>query len=316
MKNFTKTLAILVTSSVMASNNAGAEENLWVYTKGTDTRPQGSFEFKLSDVIRVGKGSGSYAFHDIRPEVEYGITDRLTVGAEMMIFHHNFALNDQIDPMKETQDANGGHVNQTRYAGYELAMKYNILSPYKDAIGLSVGLAYEDRDRYRLDGSHIDQQSYVGVIYAQKNWLDARLTLAVNLKTELERRKSGADSVLEEEVAYDFSTGISYRFIPKHFIGFEVRTQSDFLNPSEYGVKDNTHQSSNWDLSDMRLGSRHQYAWYAGPTYHYAQKDWWLTAGALFQFAGGGSKNAFNWNNKNYDEHEDVHIGLFYGYEF
>ena len=51
----------------LAAGPVMAEENLWVYTKGTDTRPKGSFEFKLSDTIRVGKHSGDYVFHDIRP---------------------------------------------------------------------------------------------------------------------------------------------------------------------------------------------------------------------------------------------------------
>ncbi|MFT6077484.1 MAG: hypothetical protein ACJA02_001070 [Myxococcota bacterium] len=316
MKNLKKTLLITASAVFLFGANAQAEENLWVYTKGSDTRPQGSFEFKLSDTIRVGKDSGDYVFHDIRPEIEYGITDSLTIGAEIMFFDHNYSINSDNNPTKETQDANGGKVNQTRYGGYELSLKYNVLSPYKDFMGLSFGLGFEDRDRYRLDGAQIDQQSYVGTIFAQKNWIDNRLTLAVNLKTELERRKSGADSVLEEEIAFDFSAGIAYRFIPKHFIGLEVRTQSDYLNPSENGEKDTDHQSSNWDLTDISLGNRHQYAWYAGPTYHYAQKNWWATVGVLFQVAGGGSKNAFVENNKNYDEHEDMHIGLTYGYEF
>jgi hypothetical protein len=295
---------------------ANAEENLWIYTKGADTRPKGSFEVKLSDIIRIDKSSGKYIFHDIRPEIEYGITDKLTIGAEAIIFDHNYSVNDDnLNPMYETQGADN-KFKKTQYAGYEVALKYNLLSPFKDDIGLSLGLSYEDRDRYRLDGAKIDQKSYVGTIFVQKNWIDNLLTLAINLKTELERRKSAADSVLEEEVAFDISAGISYRFIPKHFIGFEVRMQSDYLSPSENGIKEPGLQSSNWDLDDISIGTRHQYGWYAGPTYHYAQKHWWATAGILFQFHGGGSQHAYNKNSKNYDEHEKMHIGLSYGYEF
>lgn len=32
-------------------------------------RPESSVEAKLADTIRIGKGSGTYRFHDIRPEV-------------------------------------------------------------------------------------------------------------------------------------------------------------------------------------------------------------------------------------------------------
>ncbi|NQZ56489.1 MAG: hypothetical protein HRT88_03330, partial [Lentisphaeraceae bacterium] len=34
----------------LALNTLTAGENLWVYTTGTDTRPQGSWELKLSNV--------------------------------------------------------------------------------------------------------------------------------------------------------------------------------------------------------------------------------------------------------------------------
>lgn len=61
-----------------------AGENQWLYTKGTNSRPQGSFEFKLSDMVKVGKNSGDYVTHDIRPEIEYGITDKLSVSAELV----------------------------------------------------------------------------------------------------------------------------------------------------------------------------------------------------------------------------------------
>ena len=94
---------------ITAGNIASAGENLWLYAQGTDTRPDGSFEFKLKDTIRIGKGSGSYVFHDIRPELEYGITDKLTVSGEIMLFHHNYSgIEAGNDPVHETQEANGG----------------------------------------------------------------------------------------------------------------------------------------------------------------------------------------------------------------
>jgi hypothetical protein len=290
-------------------------ENLWIYTKGTDTRPQGSWELKLSDISRLGKDSGDYVFHDIRPEVEYGITDRLTIGVEAMIFSHDYSVDDpDLNPMYETQGGDGKSFEKTQYAGFEVAAKYNILSPYKDWLGLSLGVAYEKRDHYRLDGAPIDQDSFVGTLFLQKDWLDDTLVFAVNTKVEFERRKS--PGVLEEEIAYDLSAGISYRFAPKWFVGFEVRRQSDYLNPEEEGEYDPTLSRSSFDLSDFRIGSRHQYGVYAGPTLHYAQERWWATAGALFQVAGGGSHHSFSQDGKNWDEHETVHVGLTYGYEF
>ncbi|MBL6664302.1 MAG: hypothetical protein ISQ34_00480 [Rickettsiales bacterium] len=310
-------------AATLSSPVAEAEEVLWVYTRGTDTRPKGSFEVQLSDVMMKGKSSGKYVRHEIRPGVEIGITDRYTLGARAIIFKHKYSVhNEDLDPMFSTQGGEGGKYNHTTLGGYQIANKYNILSPYKDAIGLSVGLNFEERDRYRLDGANINQKSYVGRLFLQKNWLDDKLVLAVNGITELERRKatgeSGEGDVLEEEIAFEVMAGISYRVAPKHFLGFEWRHQRDHLTPTERGESLNPgHQQSNWDPADISVGANHQYANYVGPSYHYAQKDWWFTVGALWQISGGGKVGrGVNGDGKNWDEHERVHVGLLTGFEF
>lgn len=320
MRNFKKTLITTAfMSSMMFGGIANAEENLWVYTKGTDTRPQGSYEAKLSDVIRSDKGSGQYAFHDIRAALEYGVTNNFTVGVNALFMHHDYSVNadNGPGPMNETQDeGKNGRLERTRYGGYRLSTKYNILSPYKDVIGLSLGFSFEDRQRYRLDGAQIHQKSYIPTVFLQKNWLDDTLVFAFNWTTEFERRKSPDYEVLEEEIAFDVSAGISYRFMPKHFVGLEIRSQSDYLSPSEGGEKSDKHQSSNFDSKNLQLGTRHQIGTYVGPTYHYAEKNWWLTTGILFQVHGDGSADSDTRDGKNYDEHERVHLGFMYGYEF
>lgn len=310
-----RTAVIGTATTLFAVQSVTAEENLWVYAKGTDTRPQGSFEFKVSDTIREGKNSGDYTFHDIRPEVEYGITDRLTVGAEVLIFDHDYQVDSEdLEPYFETQGGADGRFNETQYAGYELSLKYNLLSPYKDALGLSVGLGYEDRKQYRLDGADIDQDSFVGTIFLQKNFLDDTLTTVLNIKTEFERRKS--PGVLEEEIALDVAAGISYRVAPKWFVGLEFRHQSDYLNPQEDGEFDPELQRSSFDGSDFRVGSQHQRGNYFGPTIHYAEKSWWATAGILWQINGGGrAPGDANVSGRNFDEHEKRHIGFSFGYE-
>lgn len=312
----------VVALGAICSPLAMAEENLWVYAKGTDTRPQGSFEAKLSDTIRLDKNSGDYTFHDIRPEIEYGITDSLTIGVEAIIFDHNYKVDDpELNPMYETQD--GDRFNDTQFGGYEISLKYNIFSPYKDFMGLSLGLGYERRDKYRLDGADIDQDSFVGTIFLQKDFLDDTLVTVLNIKTEFERRKS--PGVLEEEIALDIAAGISYRIAPKWFVGLEFRHQSDYLNPQEkeeagqpgYDEKgfNESLDCSSFDLGDFSIGSRHQYGNYFGPTVHYAEKNWWATAGVLWQISGGGSEFSYSENGRNWDEHEKMHIGLSLGYE-
>lgn len=321
MKNSLKIAGIIC--AILSASPAQAEENLWIYARGSDTRPQGSWEVKISDVMMKGKSSGKYTRHEIRPAVEYGITDKLTVGATAIIFKHDYSLkNEELDPMHSTQGGKGGKYNHTTIGGYQLMTKYNFLSPYKDAIGLSAGFTFDTREKYRLDGADINQKSYITRLFIQKNWLDDKLTFAINPVVELERRKatgeSGEGDVLEEEIAFEILAGISYRVAPKHFFGLEWRHQRDHLTPTERGKSLNPgHQSSNWDPNNLRIGANHQYANYFGPTYHYAQKNWWATVGALWQVSGGGKAGrGINGDGKNWDEHERVHIGFLTGYEF
>jgi len=296
----------------MVSAPVLAGENQWLYAKGTDTRPEGSFEFKISDIARVGKNSGDYVFHDIRPEIEYGITDSLSISAELVYFDHNYSgIETGNDPVHETQEDNGGSVNKFQLAGYEVGLKYNILSPYKDMFGLSLGLAYEHRDNYRLDGADIDQDSITTTIYLQKDFLDDTLVFVLNPKAEFERRKS--PGVLEEEISLELMAAVSYRFMPKWTVGLEYRLQEDHLSVQEDGVFEEGIARSSFDLSDFRLGDRFQVGQYFGPTIHYAEQRWWATAGVLWQFQGGGG---FSEGGKNFDEHEKYHAGFSMGYEF
>ncbi len=303
---------------LIASQTAHAGENLWVYARGTDTRPAGTYEAKLNYIARLGKGSGSYAFHDIRPEVEYGFTNKFTLSAALMIFNHNYSgIEAGNNPVHETQEANGGSVNATVIGGFELKAKYNILSPYKDFMGLSVGFAWERRNHYRLDGADIDQDSFVPQLFLQKNFLDDTLVFALFGKMEFERRVT--PGVLEEEIAFDVAFGVSYRIAPRWFIGAEIRSQSDYLCVEEEGIPEAGVDCSEFDLFDWEIGSQFQNGNYIGPSIHYAEQKWFATLGLLYQFAGGGRNGeggAFQKDGKNYDEHETFHLGFHVGYNW
>ena len=297
----------------LAVTSSHADENLWIYTKGTDTRPADSWELKLQDISKFGKNSGDYIFNEIRPQVEYGVTDRLTLGAELLIFDHHYS-NVQWAPMVDTQGGPDGSFDKTQVGGVEVSAKYNILSPYKDWIGLALGFSYEYRGAYRLDGADIDQHSLVPKIYLQKNWLDNTLVWAFQGKMELERRTS--PGVLEEEIAFDLATGLSYRIAPKWFVGIEARWQSDFLSPEIDGNPPEGKPSS-WDFGDFQLGDQFQYGLYVGPSVHYAEENWWATLGVLWQVKGWSADGAEASNQgKDWDEHERVHAGFIIGFEF
>lgn len=319
---------IIVAALLIGSiGTASADENLWVYARGVDTRPAGSWELKLQDIVKDGKEGGDYTSHEIRPSIEYGVTDRLTVGMEMILFNHDYSVDDpDLQPYFDTQEGDGGSFNDFGIGGYEFEFKYNVLSPYlrDDGIGLSLGAGWEHREKYRLDGADIDQDTIVLYVYLQKNFLDDTLVFALTPKMELEKRTSGhgADFVLEEEIALDIAAAVSYRFAPKWYLGLEFRHQSDYLVPQVIGedgglVYDEPElEPSDIDLFFPKIGEQFQNGNYFGPTIHYGEEKWWWTVGALFQVSGDGRDGSFNANNKNYDEHEDLHFSFTGGLNF
>jgi hypothetical protein len=291
---------------------AYADESLWLYTKGAETLPKGETEIKASLISRRGKEGADYVFNDLRLEAEHGVTDRLTVYAELAIFNHNYSTNDpDLQPLFDTQGGEGGRFKKTQIGGIDLGFKYNILSPYSKPIGLAVGLEWSHRFKYRIDGAPIDQDSVELQLHLQKNFLNNQLVFAFSPKIEWENRLS--PGIIEDEISLDITAGVSYRVAPKWNIGAEFRHQSDYLSPfnTETGEFDSNLRPSSFPFS---FGSQYQNGNYLGPTVHYADKKWWATAGVLWQIAGGG-EFAINRNGRNVDEHEKVHIGLTIGLE-
>lgn len=309
-----KKLLTLAATSLVATS-AIADESVWTYAQGVDVLPKGATEYQIGIISRRGKDSGDYTFNDIRPEIEYGFTNKLTGYVELMIFDHDYSVdNPDLEPMYETQGGAGSTFDKTQLGGVEVGLKYNVLSVYKDPIGLSFGVGYENRSKYRLDGADINQDSFVFSTYLQKNFLDNTLQFVANLKIEFERRKS--PGVLEEEISADGAVGVAYRFQPKWTAGLEFRHQSDYLNPQEEGEFNPELERSSFDLTDFRIGSQHQRGNYLGPSIHYAEKTWWATAGVLWQVSGGGSPFSVSYDSRNWDEHERIHVGLKVGFEF
>ncbi|MEM1296855.1 MAG: hypothetical protein AAGH89_15935, partial [Verrucomicrobiota bacterium] len=228
-------------------------------------------------------------------------------------FHHDYD-NVPWGPMVDTQGGPGGSFNHTQLGGGEVFLKYNIFNPFEDPFGLSLGLSYDYRRAYRLDGAGINQDAVSPQLFLQKSMMDDRLQWAFKGKVEFEQRKS--PGILEEEIAPDLATGISYKVKEHLWVGFEARYQSDFLSPEEFGVAEGNRSS--WDWGEWTLGDQFQWGLYVGPSIHFdPDAPWWFTAGALWQVRGWSAEGSdASSNNKNWDEHEEAHIGVLFGYEW
>ncbi len=278
---------------------ARADENLWVYNRGAETLPKGEVEFYYSNIFKIGRNTGSYLGWDMRPEIEYGLTNRLTLSADLLEHYHYFR-DIPFDPYTDVKR------NKFTFGGFDVKAKLMVLSPYKDWFGLAFGFAYERRFSYRLDGAPTRQNSIKPSVYLQKNFLDDTLIVAATTSLEFERRhfKDGS-GILEEEISLEASIGVSYRFAPNWYIGFEVRSQADFLEAAFISV------------NELNWGRNYQRGIYAGPSIHYGGKHYWATLGVLTQVWGGPDKGSpdsdsgYNW-----DEHERLHVGFTVGRNF
>lgn len=283
-------LGLGVSLAGFAATPAQADEQYFGYTYSAETLPKGQTEMELWATDRRGKAEGHFDAQDYRIELEHGFTNRLTVaGYANFASHHIRGLEPDF---KDTD-------RDFALRGLSAEFKYNVLSPYKDAFGLTL---YAEPAWSRIHGGGEKGTEYELEFKAilQKNFLDDRLIWAANLTFEPEWEKEKEEvspgitkSEWEKELKVEVSTGLSYRVAPNWFLGFEGRYASVYP-----GWTNGLH--------------RETYAVFAGPAVHYGGKKWWATLTFLPQLFGKPSPNG----SRALDEYEKREIRLKLGYNF
>lgn len=262
----------LAAGLLAAALPAVADENLFGYVRGSEVLPQGSGEFYQWVTQRNNKGSGHYRAVDTKTEVEYGVTDRFQVSAEvngLAVKSQGLLINGYLP---KDIDSN------LRLQGFEVAAKYNFLSPAKDDFGLS---AYTSFEYGRLDvhsGQRKRELEFEAQLQAQKYFLEGQLTWVGNigLRAAHEKRKAIADlpedfewpTDPEMEISTKIGTGLSYRFAPGWYAGVEALFENEY--ETEVGQE-------RWSV-------------FGGPSLHYGGKQWWATLTVFRQLRGGGER--------------------------
>lgn len=264
---------VLAVAAVLAlSAPAFADENLLGYVRGAETLPKGTGEFYQWFTQRSDKGAGHYRALDTKTEVEYGVTDRFQVSAEL----NGLAVNTSgllIDGYLPAAKDSGLQARSV-----ELGMKYNFLSPAKDDFGLS-GIAALEFGRLDVHSGQKKREIEVSLeLQAQKYFMEGQLIWIGNVGVRSAREKRSAIANLpdgfdwpttpEMELTTKFGTGLSYRFAPGWYVGGEVLRESEY--ETEVGLE--------------------RWSTFGGPSLHYAGKQWWATVTAFRQIRGGGEK--------------------------
>lgn len=269
-----------VLAGLLAAPAAGADENLFGYSYGTDVLPKGHFELYNWTTWRHSKDQGAYDAVDLQFEFEYGITDRLETSSYLV-----FDARRQHDVGEDYPD-----VSRFRWDGFKQSVKYNVLSPYKDPVGLSLYLEPGYSRYHKVTGERIDEFELETKLILQKNFLDDTVAWVVNVTPEFEWYfpKEGRT---EKEFIVEATTGINYRFAPNWFAGLEMRYHTEF---PEYDFQEH-------------------WAVFVGPNIHYGAKKWWFTLTVLPQVYGEPSEGG---SHRHFGEHEKIEVRMKVGYNF
>ncbi|MBC7756260.1 MAG: hypothetical protein H7Z20_06405 [Bdellovibrio sp.] len=242
-----------------------ADENNWGYVYGADTLPKGQSELYLWATDRRHKENGVYNAQDYQLEYEHGITDSLQGSVYMLGSSHNIKGSAPLDK-------NGDHEypdnNRSGLTGVKASLKWNLLSTYKDPIGLSLYIEPGYSNRFKISGEKQDEYSLEAKLIVQKNFLDDTLLWATNLSVEAERRKiKGTGQNWQDELEVEVTSGLSYRFAPNWWAGGEMRYHSEYPNWREEF-------------------NREHYAIFLGPNIHWGSEKYWATLTYMSNMVG------------------------------
>lgn len=268
---------------------AHGDENLLGYTTGAETLPQGAAEAYVWLTDHRGKRQGHYEAQYLRLEYEYGLTDTLSGAVYLNGYRHDYSGS----PVPGEID---GDLQRTRFSGVSAEVKKMLASPYKHGLGVALygEVTYDGIDS--VTGEKVDAWELEGKLIFQKPFLDDQLQWVTNLELEAETTRPRDGGERENAIAPRLRTGVSYRFAPNWFVGFEGWGDVEYRK-----TPGSAWQRSHWDV-------------FAGPSLHYGAKQWWATLTYVKQLAGSDERDMSR--GLHLADHEKQEIRAKLGYNF
>ena len=266
---------------------AYADEQYFGYTYSAELLGKGQTEAEFWATDRRGKANGHFDAQDYRIELEHGVSNRFSIsGYANFAGHHVRSADEQVD-------------RDFALRGLSAEFKYQLLSPYKDGLGLTI-YAEPAWSRIHGGGEKGTELELEFKALVQKNFLDDRLIWAANLTFEPEWEKETeqvspgvVETEWEKELKLEVSSGLTYRVANGWYAGVEGRYASVYPD---------------WTNGLHRSAS----AVFAGPVVHYGGKKWWATLSYQPQLFGSPSPVG----GRELDEFEKRELRLKIGYNF
>lgn len=252
-------LALTALALAAVSPLAVADENYFGYAYGSDTLPAGASEAYLWWTQRTGKGAGHFRANDVQLEFEHGWTDHFQTSVYLTGRAFDYSGGAVVDDAGQPLSLHRG----LRSDGAKVSAKWSLRSPERDGYGLALYLEPEYSTLHRPDGEKIREVGLESKLLLQKNFRDGQVVSVYNLAIEPEWERSGGS--WEPELYVENTAGVSYRVAPRWFAGVETRV----------------------DMAFPDYGAREFWAWYGGPTVHYAGQKYWATLTWMPQLRGG-----------------------------
>jgi hypothetical protein len=289
-------LGILAVLLPLLPNVAAADENFFGYSYGSETLPKGRFELYNWVTWRTSKGAGEYNALDIKQELEYGFTDKFQGSLYLNTRYHSIHDSQPVEIEDGVAEPEYPNRDQFNFDGVQTSFKYAFLSPYKDPLGFAFYVEPGWSQTSKESGERENAWSIETKAILQKNFLDDSLIAVLNVSPEYEWAKGKGEDHWENELEFEVTGGLTYRVVPKWFVGLESRYASEYGN-----FPDET--------------DREFWAMFVGPVVHYASERWWMTVTALPQVYGA-PQDAARSHSLNLDELEKLEIRVKTGFNF
>src|SRR6185369_14906186 len=203
--NLSRRLALVAAAALTAFLAARADERLFTYVQEAEVLPKGGLEFEQWLTHRNAKADGVFDAWDFREELEYGLTDRLTVAGYLNFKStHSEGVTDSAGVPQPDESG-------IEFEGISTELKYQLLNPNTKPIGLLLyGEATYNGEEFELEQKLVLQKNF------GEKWV-----AAFNVTLEEEWAFTPTDT--EEELALELTAGIAYKLNSHWSVGVEGR---------------------------------------------------------------------------------------------
>ncbi len=181
-----------------------ADERRFTYTYEPETQLAGALEFENWVTLGAGRnstvGQNNYNQWDLRQELEYGVTDRYTLG---------LYLNEQAQSFSDP--STGANESSFDWEGISLENRYNVLNPADHAVGLTLYL----EGTYSGEEAELEEKILVGQRYGEWKW-------ALNLS----QATGWENNLRDREGELEASCGLAHDFGKHWSVGLEARVNA------------------------------------------------------------------------------------------